>query len=106
MTALPHLSAPVSVPYRHNVRAVAPVAPVTFDLTGPPNPYAKSGNHDKASAESQARGRYTANSAAPGFAAQVLVEAGLTGSDPFAPARGAKAYDTRRAPPMTLRLVA
>jgi hypothetical protein len=96
MTSLSHLCAPVSVPYRHNVRPVAPVAAVTLELTGPLNPYAKS----------HARGRYSADSAAPGFAAQVLVEAGLTGSDPFAGARGAKAYDGRRAPITTLRLVA
>jgi hypothetical protein len=106
MNPLSHICAPVSVPYRHNVSAVAPVAAVTLDLTGPLNPYAKSSSQEKASSQAQARGRYTANSAAPGFAAQVLVEAGMTGSDPFAGARGAKAYDTRRPPPTTLRLVA
>jgi hypothetical protein len=106
MTSLSHLCAPVSVPYRHNVRPVAPVAAVTLELTGPLNPYAKSSNQDKTRTDAHARGRYSADSAAPGFAAQVLVEAGLTGSDPFAGARGAKAYDGRRAPITTLRLVA
>jgi hypothetical protein len=106
MIALPHLCAPVSVPYRHTVRAIAPVAAVTLDLNAPTNPYARASSQDKARYEQAARGRYSADSAAPGFAAQVLVEAGLTGSDPFAGVRGARAYDSRRAPIGTLRLVA
>jgi hypothetical protein len=106
MTSLSHLCAPVSVPYRHTIRAVAPIAPVTLDLNAPLNAYARGSSNDRANADKAARGRYTANSAAPGFAAQVLVEAGMTGTDPFAGARGAKAYDSRRAPLTTLRLVA
>jgi hypothetical protein len=106
MNPLSHLCAPVSVPYRHTVRAVAPVARVTLDLTGPLNPHAKSSHQEKPRAAGQASGGYAAGSAAPGFAAQVLVEAGLTGTDPFAGSRAAKAYDSRRAPITTLRLVA
>jgi hypothetical protein len=105
MTTLSHLYAPVSVPYRHKVIAVAPPAPVSLDLNAPLNPYAKTA-HTKNANQSAPRGRYSANSAAPGFAAQVLVEAGLTGSDPFAAARGARAYDARPTPVANLRLVA
>ena len=106
MNPLSHLSAPVIVPYRHTVRAIAAVAAVNLHLKSPPNPYARAGDDTKARQEQAVRGHYSANSAAPGFAAQVLVEAGLTGSDPFAGTRGAKAYDTRRVPTQILRLVA
>ena len=106
MTPLSHLYAPISVPYRHKVSAIAPTAPVTLDVNAPANPYAKPFSDEKARQENLARGRYSATSANPCFAAQILVEAGLTGSDPFAAMRGTKAYDTHRAPITTLRLVA
>jgi hypothetical protein len=106
MTPLSRLSAAVGVPYRHNVQAAAPVAPVTLDLNGPLNVYERASRDDKAHGNRAARGGYSATSAAPGFAAQVLVEANLTGTDPFAATRGAKAYDARRAPITSLRLVA
>jgi hypothetical protein len=100
------LSAPVCVPYRHRVSAVAGVAPANLNLDAPMNPHARTSHQDKASKAQATQGRYDANSAAPGFAAHILVEAGLAGSDPFASARGAKAYDSRRTPIKTLRLVA
>ena len=106
MNPLSHLCAPVSVPYRHKVSAIAAIAPVTLDLNAPANPYAKSPNNDKARTENTSRGRYNAMSAGPGFAAQILVEADMTGSDPFAGLRGAKAYNTRHAPMTSVRLVA
>jgi hypothetical protein len=108
MTTLSHLQAPVSVPYRHKVSAVARVSAVNLNLDAPLNPYARNSGHDKAQAQSQAarRGRYDAHSAGVGFAAQILVEAGLTGSDPFAGMRGAKAYDLRRATSGNVALVA
>ena len=108
MYLTPHLFAPVSVPYRHNVSAVAAVSSVTLDLNAPLNPYGRSSKQEGSTPPNAqaARGRYTANSAAPGYAAHVLVEAGLTGEDPFAPSRGAKAYDGRRVPLTTVRLIA
>jgi hypothetical protein len=106
MTPLSHLNAPVSVPYRHRVNAVEIVAAVNLDLNGSGQPFLKASKSDKARQGGPSRNSYCANSAAPGFAAQVLVEAGLTGSDPFAAARGARAYDARLAPLTNLRLVA
>ena len=106
MNPLSHLCAPTSVPYRHKVSAIAAISPVTLDLNAPANPYAKSSSNDKARTENTSRGRYSAMSAGSGFAAQILVEADMTGIDPFAGMRGAKAYDTRRAPITSVRLVA
>jgi hypothetical protein len=105
MTSLSHLNAPVSVPYRHKVSAVARIAPVNLNLDAPLNPYARANSSDKAQHEAS-RGRYSASAAAPGFAAQILVEAGLTGSDPFASTRGAQAYAARPMAHQTVRLVA
>jgi hypothetical protein len=106
MIPLSPLSGLDCVPYRHRVSAVGGLAPVKLNLNAPLNPYASAQSQDKARQNYASRGRYDAASAGPGFAAQILVEAGLAGSDPFAGARGAKAYDTRRAPITTLRLVA
>jgi hypothetical protein len=93
MTSLSHLNAPISVPYQHKVSAVARVAAVNLNLDAPLNPYAQSGDKAKNyQASTQDRGRYSATAAAPGFAAHILVEAGLTGSDPFAATRAAHAY--------------
>jgi hypothetical protein len=98
MTGLSHLNAPLSVPYRHKVSAVAHVAAVNLNLEAPLNPFPNS-NDAKAKSNqanaSSARGRYSAQAAAPGFAAQILVEAGLSGSDPFAATRAASAYGHR-----------
>lgn len=106
MIPLSPLSGLNCVPYRHTVRAVDGVARVELHLNGPANPYASAQSQDKARQNNAPQGRYDAASAGPGFAAQILVEAGLAGSDPFAGTRGAKAYDSRRAPISTLRLVA
>lgn len=106
MSSLYPLFAPVSVPYRHRVSAVAGIAPASLNFAAPLNPYAKASGQGNASHAQTAQGRYDANSAGPNFAAHILVEAGLAGNDPFASARGAKAYDNRRAPITTLRLVA
>lgn len=106
MTPLSHLNAAIYVPYRHKVSAVVAVAPAGLDLNGPLKPYSKAKHSDNKRNTSPPRMGYGANSAAPGFAAQVLVEAGLTGSDPFAAKRCARAYDTHRAPLTNLRLVA
>jgi hypothetical protein len=96
MTSLSHLNAPNNVPYQHKVSAVARVASVNLNLDAPLNPYAKAQSHAKAEQAKQAeRGRYNAQAAAPGFAAHILVEAGLTGSDPFQAARAAAAYGSR-----------
>jgi hypothetical protein len=93
MTSLSHLNAPISVPYRHKVSAVARVAPVNLNLDAPLNPYAQSGNKAKTEQATRPnRGGYSATAAAPGFAAQILVEAGLTGTDPFAANRAVQAY--------------
>lgn len=105
MTPLSHLCAPVSVPYRHTVSAVASVASVNLDLNAPRNQFER-GRETTKPTHQIPRGNYCANSAAPGFAAHILVEAGLAGSDPFAGARGTLAYNTRRQPISTLRLVA
>jgi hypothetical protein len=106
MSPLSSLSAAVSVPYRHRVSAVAGVAPVSLNLEAPATPYNKPTPQNKLHQSQAAQGRYNAQSAGPAFAAHILVEAGLAGSDPFVGARGAKAYDSRRAPLTTLRLVA
>jgi hypothetical protein len=105
MSPLSHLCAPVSVPYRHKVSAVAAIAPVTLDLRAPLNPYGARQSQDKASPNGP-RGRYNAESAAAGFAAQVLVEAGLAGSDPFVVTRCNRAYQPPQGAITTLRLVA
>jgi hypothetical protein len=106
MTPLSHLNAPVSVPYRHKVNAVERVTAVNLDLNGSAQPFLKASTSDKARQSGPSRNSYCANSAAPGFAAQVLVEAGLAGSDPFAAARCARAYDAQRSALTNLRLVA
>jgi hypothetical protein len=87
------LNAPVFVPYQHNVSAVARVAKADLNLGAPLNPYPKAERPSTASTTGQSpRGRYSAQSAAPEFAAHILVEGGLSGTDPFARARGQKAY--------------
>jgi hypothetical protein len=106
MNAPSHLNAPISVPYRYIVRAVAPVAAVTLDSTRPIDLPPRRSHQDKAEQQKSVQGRYNADSAAPAFAAHILVEAGLTGSDPFAGMWATKAYDTRRVPPASIRLVA
>jgi hypothetical protein len=107
MTSLSHLNAPNSVPYQHKVSAVARVAPVNLNLDAPLNPYAKAQSQSTAQQTTQsARGRYSAQAAAPGFAAHILVEAGLTGTDPFAGTRGAQAYASAPMKSGSLRLVA
>jgi hypothetical protein len=93
MTSLSHLNAAIPVPYRHKVSAIERVAPVNLNLSTPLNPYAKAKDKSKAEqATQQERARYSAQAAAPGFAAQILVEAGLTGADPFQAARAGQAY--------------
>jgi hypothetical protein len=93
MSNVSSFNAPVFVPYQHKVSAVACVAPTKLNLDAPLNPYPR---QERASSQSSSgepvRGRYSAQAASAGFAAQILVEAGLTGEDPFAAARGAKAY--------------
>jgi predicted TIM-barrel fold metal-dependent hydrolase len=94
MSHVSSFNAPVFVPYQHKVSAVARVAGAKLNLDAPLNPYPR---QERASSQdapnaANARGRYSAQAAAPGFAAQILVEAGLTGDDPFAAARGVKAY--------------
>jgi hypothetical protein len=107
MTNLSHLNAPAPVPYRHTVHAVARVAPVKLNLDAPIGPFAKAQGQDKAHPDTYAeRGRYSAQAAAPGFAAHILVEAGLAGIDPFHPARAAQAYGPRPKTPGALHLVA
>jgi hypothetical protein len=107
MTSLSHLNAPNSVPYQHKVSAVARVAPVKLNLDAPLNPFAKAQGQSKADQAKQTeRGRYSAQAAAPGFAAHILVEAGLVGSDPFAATRGAQAYASPLRKAASLRLVA
>lgn len=103
-----HLNAPVSVPYRHKVSAVARIEPVNLNLDAPANPFPQN-NKSKTQAQdntASSRGRYSAQAAAPGFAAHILVEAGLTGDDPFASARGAKAYSQPLTKASGLRLIA
>jgi hypothetical protein len=105
MTPLSSLSQAALVPYRHRVSAVAAVVPATLDLNRPAPPFHQADGGDRASS-SKSYNTYSANSAAPGFAAHILVEAGLTGSDPFAGARAARAYYARPAFNQTIRLVA
>lgn len=93
MNALSPYAAFASVPDRHKVTAVPAIEPIPDDLRGSSQDYASRKHHDKAAFE---RGHYDANTAAAGFSIHVLVEAGLTGDDPFAALRGAKAYQVRR----------
>ena len=106
MTPMSNLYAPTSVPYRHTVPAVAQVAAVSLDLNRPQNPFSRAPHQDHSRQSNDSRGRYSVNSAAPGFAAQILVEAGLADTDPFASMRGAHAYSTSQAAHKVLRLVA
>ncbi len=92
MNALSPYAAFVSVTYRHKVTAVPAIEPIPDDLRGSSQDYTSRARFDKATSE---RGRYDANSAAAGFSIHVLIEAGLTGEDPFAALRGAKAYQAR-----------
>ena len=102
MNALSPYAAFASVPYRHKVTAVPAIEPISDDLRGSSQDYSSRAHFDKGTAE---RGRYDANSAASGFSIHVLVEAGLTGDDPFAAMRGAKAYQTRVARSRRVQLV-
>jgi hypothetical protein len=103
MNALSPYAAFATVPYRHKVAAVPAIEPIADDLRGSSQDYSSRARFDKAAAE---RGRYDANSAAAGFSIHVLVEAGLTGEDPFAAMRGAKAYQARVARTRRVQLVA
>ena len=107
MSNVSSFNAPVFVPYQHKVSAVARVAPAKLNLDAPLNPYPRQGRASSQSASGEpVRGRYSAHAAAPGFAAHILVEAGLTGDDPFAAARGAKAYSNSASKTGYLRLTA
>jgi hypothetical protein len=100
------LNAPLFVSNRYAIPKVSRVAPATLDLKAPLNAYTRVKPDKERQTESTSRGRHSVNSAAPGFAAQILVEAGLTGSDPYAGIRGAKAYQPEKSPSPTLRLIA
>ncbi|MCA3693913.1 hypothetical protein [Aquidulcibacter sp.] len=102
MTSLSPYAASASVPYRHKVTAVPAIEAITDDLKGSSQDYSSRARFDKAT---QDRGRYDANSAAAGFSIHVLVEAGLTGEDPFAALRGAKAYQARMRQTRRVQLV-
>jgi len=102
MNALSPYAAFASVPYRHKVTAVPAIEPITDDLKGSSQDYA---SRARSTGSAQDRGRYDANSAAAGFSIHVLVEAGLTGEDPFAAMRGAKAYQARIARTRRVQLV-
>ena len=102
MNALSPYAAFASVPYRHKVTAVPAIEPIPDDLRGSSQDYTSRARHDKHTFE---RGRYDANSAAAGFSIHVLMEAGLTGEDPFAALRGAKAYQARVARTRRVQLV-
>lgn len=102
MNALSPYAAFASVPYRHKVTAVPAIEPIPDDLRGSSQDYSSRARQDKADFE---RGRYDANTAAAGFSIHVLVEAGLTGEDPFAALRGAKAYQARTRRTRRIQLV-
>ncbi|WP_085341211.1 hypothetical protein [Aquidulcibacter paucihalophilus] len=102
MTSLTPYAAYASVPYRHKVTAVPAIEAIPDDLKGSSQDYAGRARFDKAT---QDRGRYDAHSAAAGFSIHVLVEAGLTGEDPFAALRGAKAYQARMRQTRRVQLV-
>jgi hypothetical protein len=106
MTASSALNAPMSVPNRYAVPKVSRVSPATLDLKGPLNGYTRVQPDDERQKDGASRGQYGINVAAPGFAAHILVEAGLTGSDPFAGMRAAKAYQAETATRATVRLIA
>lgn len=102
MNALSPYAAFASVPYRHKVTAVPAVEPIPEDLKGSSQDYSSRARFDKTTS---ARGQYDANSAAAGFSIHVLMEAGLTGDDPFAAMRAAKAYQARIARTRRVQLV-
>jgi hypothetical protein len=106
MTSLSPLSAFVPVPYQHRVSAVARVAPVNLNLDAPVNPYPREKAQQARAANAQPRPGYSAAAASAGFAAQILVEAGLAGQDPFASSRRAKAYAGPAINAQNLRLIA
>jgi hypothetical protein len=91
------------VPHRHRVEPVAAISPVQAIGSRSTNGDAGQSS-DRAKLE--AKQRHTARSAAPGFAAHILVEADLAGPDPFAQLRSAKAYQSARPVPTQLKLVA
>lgn len=98
--------ATVSVPYQHKVRCVAPVAKVALNLDAPLNPFAREHAHKSNQSKSAGKSSYSAHNAGAGFAAHILVEAGLTGNDPFASQRCAKAYANQPINAQKVRLVA
>jgi hypothetical protein len=104
MSGLTPLSPFASVPYRDSVAPVRGVARVDLRLDGP------AGERPRAKArspEAEARARHSAASAAAGFAAHVLFEAGAAGQDPSSTERAARAYARAPMIPATrLRLVA
>jgi hypothetical protein len=94
------------VPYQHKVQAVGRVLATNLHLDAPTNPY-PSDHSEKSQSRARPSGqRYNAQSAASAFAAHILVEADLTGQDPFAPTRRTKAYQGNPINHPKLRLVA
>jgi hypothetical protein len=91
MGPLSNLSSTPSVPLRHKVEPVRAVSPT---LAVGHNASHERYAGQKAKAQINARPRYNSHSAAPGFAAHILVEADLIGNDPFAGLRGTKAYQS------------
>lgn len=96
----------IYVPYRHKVNAAAAVSAPNLALDGPQNPYPKDDARASSHQKMSPRCSYSAQNAASGFAVHILVEADMTGSDPFVSARGAKAYQGREIIAPALRLIA
>lgn len=89
MIASASLSRATPVPYRDSVAPVRAIARLEMD-PGAPRPPPHRDPETKARLE--ARARHSAASAAAGFAAHVMLEAGGAGQDACAPARAGKAY--------------
>jgi hypothetical protein len=107
MTLISASSAASPVPYRYRVEAVAAIAAVNADFKADPKDAAANGEKAHSARQGKAdRVRYSADSAAPAFAAQILVEAGLTGQDPFSGQRAHRAYASAAVKHQTLRLTA
>ncbi|MEN9855372.1 MAG: hypothetical protein RL186_1882 [Pseudomonadota bacterium] len=107
MHVRPTLSAAAYVPSVDRITPVSNVSRVTIDTPTPISQAHRAGSGPHAHAETRRaapQGRYTANAAAPGFAAHILVEAGLTGTDPMQHGRALRAYSNAQPLPSRPRL--
>jgi hypothetical protein len=103
MAGLTPLSAMAPVPFRDRVAPVSAVARVELRLDGQDPAGAKAKPRER---KAETTARHGAASAASAFSAHVLMQAGVAGQDPTAPAQAARAYARPPQAPVRLRATA